>query len=110
MTQAALVSRIAVGACGALIIGTVALAQTSPPAPAPAAAGAAGVCDQAKPEAYSETAPANNNPAAIRIVFFPYADPVPGPGFCGRPEPFLPLIILASVSYTHLTLPTNREV
>src|ERR1035438_7976921 len=38
MAQASLVSRIAVGACGALVIGTAALAQTSPPAPAPAAA------------------------------------------------------------------------
>src|SRR5665811_2431558 len=37
MAQATLLSRIAVGACGALIIGTAALAQTSPPAPAPAA-------------------------------------------------------------------------
>ncbi len=37
MAQATLLSRIAVGVCGALIIGTAALAQTSPPAPAPAA-------------------------------------------------------------------------
>ena len=34
MAQATLLSRIAVGACGALIIGTAAIAQTSPPAPA----------------------------------------------------------------------------
>jgi hypothetical protein len=38
-----------------------------------AACGAAGllggVCDQAKPDAYSETAPAKINPAAIRMVF-----------------------------------------
>jgi hypothetical protein len=39
-----------------------------------AACGAAGllgggVCDQAKPVAHSETAPAKINPAAIRMVF-----------------------------------------
>src|SRR5471032_3378132 len=44
-----------------------------------AAAGfGAGVCDHAAPVAHSETAPAKINPAAIRILFFPYDDPVPG--------------------------------
>ena len=37
MAQATLVSRIAVGACGALIIGATALAQTPPPASTPPA-------------------------------------------------------------------------
>jgi hypothetical protein len=37
LAGATLLSRIAVGAYGALLIGTAALAQTSPPAPAPAA-------------------------------------------------------------------------
>ena len=41
MAQATLLSRIALGAGGALIIGAVALAQTSPPAPAPSAPAAA---------------------------------------------------------------------
>src|SRR5665213_1145872 len=41
----------------------------------------AGVCDQAKPDAHSETAPAKINPAAIRIVSIPYAGPAPDPGF-----------------------------
>ncbi|HEX9070980.1 MAG TPA: acetamidase/formamidase family protein, partial [Pseudolabrys sp.] len=41
MTRVPFVSRFAVGACGALIIGATALAQTSQPAPAPAAPAAA---------------------------------------------------------------------
>jgi acetamidase/formamidase len=38
MSSFTILSRIAVGACGALVIGATALAQTSPPAPAPAPA------------------------------------------------------------------------
>ena len=41
MTYIQFLSRIAAGACGALVIGTAALAQTSSPAPAPAAPAAA---------------------------------------------------------------------
>jgi hypothetical protein len=47
----------------------------------------AAVCGHAAPEAHSETAPAKINPAAIRILFFPCADPVPGPGLLASPEP-----------------------
>jgi acetamidase/formamidase len=38
MSSFTILSRIAVGACGALVIGAIALSQTSPPAPAPAPA------------------------------------------------------------------------
>ena len=32
------------------------------------------------------------------------------PGFIKEKNPFLPNVIYMPVSYTHLTLPTNREV
>jgi len=68
----------------ALGLAQVGLAAVAAGAGAGAGAAAllgAGVCDQARPDAHSETAPAKINPAAIRIFFIPYADPVPGRGF-----------------------------
>ena len=74
MAQATLLSRIAVGACGALIIGTAALAQTPPPASAPPAqAPAAPAAPQFPPTAtittpgYPAVGPADSK---LRVVRF----------------------------------------
>src|SRR5260370_33570244 len=61
----------------ALGLAQVGLAAVAAGAGAGAGAAAllgAGVCDQARPDAHSDTAPAKITPAAIRIVFIPYAD------------------------------------
>src|ERR1700685_1296830 len=60
LAQAALVGAGAAGRAGA---GLACGAATGAAAPVVGA-----VCDQAKPDAHSETAPAKINPAAIRIV------------------------------------------
>ena len=75
MAQATLVSRIAVGVCGALIIGATALAQTPPPASTPAAqAPAAPAAPQFPPTAtittpgYPAVGPADST---LRVVGLP---------------------------------------
>src|SRR6266404_601360 len=52
------------------LVGAAAAAGTGAGCGAAAPAGA-GVCDQAAPDAHSETTPAKINPAAIRILLFP---------------------------------------
>src|SRR5512140_432266 len=70
LAGATILSRIAVGACGALLIGTAALAQTSPPAPAPAAPAASPYPPTATitTPGYPGVGPADSN---LRVVGVP---------------------------------------
>src|ERR1700687_5271349 len=77
MTQATILSRIAVGTCAALITGTVAFAQTPPPAAAPPASAPPA---SAPPASAPPAAPAPAAPAAPQ--FAPTAT-ITTPGYPG---------------------------
>ena len=88
MAQATLVSRIAVGACGALIIGATALAQTPPPASTPPA----------------------QAPAAPAAPQFPPTATITTPGYpaVGPADPTLRVVSLPGGKKVHL-LPATLE-
>src|SRR5450759_2674037 len=88
MAQATLVSRIAVGACGALIIGATALAQTPPPALTPPA----------------------QAPAAPAAPQFPPTATITTPGYpaVGSADPALRVVSLLGGKKVHL-LPATLE-
>src|SRR3979409_714930 len=69
MNSSSLLSRIALGASGALILGATALAQTPPsPAPAPAAAPQFAPTATVNPAGYPGVGPANSR---LRVVNLP---------------------------------------
>src|SRR4051812_33514733 len=94
MAQATYLSRIALGASAALIIGTVALAQTPPPAPAVPA-----------PAASAPTAPA---PAAAAPQFAPTATIANGYPGIGPSDSKLRVVGLPGGKKVHL-LPATLE-
>src|SRR3984893_14733279 len=98
MTQATILSRIAVGTCAALIIGTVAFAQTPPPASAPPASA---------PPASPPPASAPAAPAAPQ--FAPTAT-ITTPGYpgVGPADPKLRVVNLPNGKKMHL-LPATLD-
>ena len=108
MAQVTLLSRIALGASAALIIGAAAVAQTPPPAPAPAASPPAAPAPAVSPPAAPAPAATAPAPAAAAPQFPPTATIANGYPGVGPADSSLRVTALPNGKKLHL-LPATLE-